>query len=168
MLAPELTQNGKVAAEALLVAAPVVGADPTTLSPGAICEALFIAIEVVPILRNTPQSSEEADCRKTCKFRDETAHSIKTGQSRVAEVSRKRASVCDIFCEAPGRHPMKIGYARVSTEDQRLTLQLEALKQAGCSKVFREKVSGGVSRPARAKPNDRSAPKRRCRHRLEA
>jgi DNA invertase Pin-like site-specific DNA recombinase len=73
---------------------------------------------------------------------DETAHSIKTGQSRVAEVSRKRTSVCDIFCEAPGRHPMKIGYARVSTEDQRLTLQLEALKQAGCSKVFREKVSG--------------------------
>jgi DNA invertase Pin-like site-specific DNA recombinase len=37
---------------------------------------------------------------------------------------------------------MKIGYARVSTEDQRLTLKLEALKQAGCNKVFREKVSG--------------------------
>ena len=37
---------------------------------------------------------------------------------------------------------MKIGYARVSTEDQRLTLQMEALKQAGCTKFFREKVSG--------------------------
>jgi DNA invertase Pin-like site-specific DNA recombinase len=37
---------------------------------------------------------------------------------------------------------VKIGYARVSTEDQRLALQLEALKDAGCKRVFREKVTG--------------------------
>ena len=37
---------------------------------------------------------------------------------------------------------MKIGYARVSTLDQNLDLQMKALKKAGCQKVFREKVSG--------------------------
>ena len=37
---------------------------------------------------------------------------------------------------------MKIGYARVSTQDQKLDLQLKALRNAGCEKTFREKVSG--------------------------
>jgi DNA invertase Pin-like site-specific DNA recombinase len=37
---------------------------------------------------------------------------------------------------------MKIGYARVSTQDQSLDLQMDALKEFGCEKVYSEKVSG--------------------------
>jgi DNA invertase Pin-like site-specific DNA recombinase len=35
-----------------------------------------------------------------------------------------------------------LGYARVSTQDQDLTGQLGALKTAGATTVYREKVSG--------------------------
>ena len=37
---------------------------------------------------------------------------------------------------------MLLGYARVSTDDQDLALQRASLKDAGCRKIFEEKVSG--------------------------
>jgi len=37
---------------------------------------------------------------------------------------------------------MKIGYARVSTKDQNLDLQIEALEKAGCERIYQEKISG--------------------------
>jgi DNA invertase Pin-like site-specific DNA recombinase len=49
-------------------------------------------------------------------------------------------------------HAMKIGYARVSTPEQSLALQLDALRQAGCRKVYEEIISGAracASTPSR-------------------
>ena len=40
---------------------------------------------------------------------------------------------------------MYVGYARVSTQDQHLDLQEEALRQAGCQRIIVDRVSGTVS-----------------------
>jgi DNA invertase Pin-like site-specific DNA recombinase len=48
---------------------------------------------------------------------------------------------------------MKIGYARVSTIDQKLELQLAALEKYGCQKIYQEKKSAVKERPELEKMN---------------
>ncbi len=40
---------------------------------------------------------------------------------------------------------MRIGYARVSTHDQHLALQEDALRESGCDKIIVDQVSGTVA-----------------------
>ena len=50
---------------------------------------------------------------------------------------------------------MIIGYARISTTEQNLDLQRDALKRAGCGKIIEDTVSGGkVQRPALERVHD--------------
>src|ERR1700688_2206941 len=74
-----------------------------------------------------------------------TAARAKRQRSVAAKVARARSSDAG---ETTSK-PMLLGYARVSTVDQNLALQRDALTEAGCEKIFTEQMSGAVvDRPA--------------------
>ena len=64
-----------------------------------------------------------------------------TGDFRLQKSPAKAYLFARTFATRTG-DVVKIGYARVSTLDQKLDLQMQALRKAGCKKFFREKVSG--------------------------
>ena len=71
-----------------------------------------------------------------------TAARAKRRRPAAAKVARARSSDAgDITSK-----PMLIGYARVSTVDQNLALQRDALTEAGCAKILTEKRFLEVSR----------------------
>ena len=60
-------------------------------------------------------------------------------------------------CKIPG---MKIGYARVSTDEQNLAMQIDALRAAGCEVIHEDKASGVLNG---RKGMTRSPERLRCR-----
>src|SRR6201984_3688879 len=81
--------------------------------------------------------------------RTKTRHSATRAKRRLRPTAPKVARVRTSDAREITSKPMLLGYARVSTVDQNLALQRDALTEAGCQKIFTEQISGAVTdRPA--------------------
>ena len=59
------------------------------------------------------------------------------------------------FLSAKTTFDMRVGYARVSTGEQKMDLQIDALEDAGCERIYKEKTSGSTkNRPELEKSLD--------------
>src|SRR2546427_5360419 len=63
--------------------------------------------------------------------------------------SRPVLRLCVSYLQNRSTKMAVVGYARVSTQDQNLSGQLAALKAAGATTIYREKVSGVLRCTAR-------------------
>lgn len=77
--------------------------------------------------------------------RRNTGHPTARAKRRLRPAAPKVARVRSSDAGEITAKPMLIGYARVSTVDQNLALQRDALTEAGCAKIFTEQMSGAVS-----------------------
>jgi DNA invertase Pin-like site-specific DNA recombinase len=81
--------------------------------------------------------------------RTKTIHTAARAKRRIRPAAPKVARTRSSDAGEITSKPMLIGYARVSTVDQNLALQRDALTEAGCAKIFTEQMSGAVTdRPA--------------------